>query len=206
AFALLLSDGYETLGSARARAARASHQAIFPLTSTGEESDTQLAITQLHAPLTALAQRSVDIHLTVTNAASASDAPKPQSASVEIKHGEKVVLRKPISIPAGQDLSLTALSDPTLEGLNPIQASLAWSDRNGAHVVTKTIWLSGEKRNKVLLLSGSPDDDRFLSRILTSQAYQLRSFVAPVEAQAIGALSDYRVVVLNNTHISRIPQ
>jgi len=206
AFALLLSDGYETVGSVRESLTQTRPQAIFPLTSTGEESDTALSISQLHAPLTALAQKSVDIRIAITNSNKAARGAAPQSATIELKHGETVLLSKAIAVPAGQDLSLTTESDPSREGLNSIQAKLAWSDSDGAHVVTKTIWLSGEKRNKVLLLSGSPEDDRFLSRILTSQAYQLRSFVTPVDSSSIGSLSDYRVVVLNNTHLSRLPQ
>lgn len=200
--ALLLSDGYENVHSIREYASNSPSVPIFPLTALGEESETALAISQLAAPLTALAQKSVDIKLTVSNLRQKNSVP----ASLEVRHGDKVVLSKALVAPAAQDLSFTAQSDPAIEGINPIRATLSWKDESGPHSVTKTVWLSGEKRDKVLLLSGSADDDRYLSRILTNQAYQLRSFVSPVNQASIGALKDYRVVVVNNLHQSRIPQ
>jgi Ca-activated chloride channel family protein len=201
---LLLSDGYETAGSIRERLAGLSARPIYPLTALGEDSQSSLSISQLHAPLTALALRSVDVRVTITNSAPPSTKAKATAATLEVRHGDSVILSRSVAVPRQEDLSLVAQSDPSIEGLQPIHAKLTWNDDDGAHVVSKTIWLSGEKRNKVLLLSGSADDDRYLSRILSDQSYQLRSFIAPGPDSGVGPLEDYRVVVLNNVHLSRL--
>jgi uncharacterized membrane protein len=202
---LLLSDGYETLGSVKESTSQLGARPIFPMTALGEDGDTTLSISQLHAPLTVLAQRSVDVRATITNALPKGRSSSAQPASLEIRHGDKVILSRSVEVSRGEDLSFVAQSDPSLEGLQPIQAKLSWRDEAGPHVVTRTIWLSGEKRNKVLLLSGSAEDDRYLSRILTSQAYQLKSAVATSAEISVGAAEDYKVIVLNNVHISKIP-
>jgi uncharacterized membrane protein len=197
--ALLLSDGYETAGSVRE--AGTGGTPIFPLSSSGEDLDTDLAISQLAAPRSVAAQRSVDIRATFTNSAN-----KDRRAEIEIKHGDKTLIKKQVSIGAERDLSITTQSDPAAEGLLPIRAALSWIDDKGAHSITKTIWMAGEKRDKVLVISGSAEDDRFLPKILTSQVYQLRSHLATDSGLELGKLSDYRVIVLNNLHISRMPQ
>jgi uncharacterized membrane protein len=202
---LLLSDGYETVGSVREHASQLGSRPIFPVTARGEDESTTLSISQLHAPLTVLAQRSVDVRATITHAIPGDSGKGAQPATLEVRHGDSIILSRSIEVPRGQDLSFTAKSDPSLEGLQPIQAKLSWRDDTGPHVVTRTIWLSGEKRNKVLLLSGSVDDDRYLSRILTNQSYQLKSFIASSGELSLGVADDYKVIVLNNTHISKIP-
>lgn len=201
-FTLLLSDGYETAGSASEARAQSELRPVFPLSSTGEDSTTALSISHLHAPRTVLAQRSAEIRTTFSNH---SDALRV--ADVEIRHGDVVVLTRSVTLKPGADLALTAQSDPSLEGLNPIQARLSWSDSEGQHTLTRTTWISGEKRQKVLLLSGNPDDDRFLSQILKSQAYQLRSVLASSAGERLEELvaEDYEAIVLNNIHANRIP-
>lgn len=198
--ALLLSDGYETAGTAVEATKGAPNRVIFPLTARGEDSETSLNISQLSSPRFAPIKRSVEIRATITNQERLAT-----SAKLTIHHGESSVFERLIDVPANRDLFITAQSDPNLEGLNSIQAKLTWSDNEGSHTITKTIWLSSEKRDKVLLLSGSGDDDRFLSEILKSSAYQLRSIVAPIGADQAIRLSDYKVVVLNNISANKIP-
>jgi len=201
-FALLLSDGYETAGSARAAMSNRSPRPLFPLSSTGEDSTTVLSISHLHAPRTVLAQRSAEIRATFSNHSDTS-----RVADVEIRHGETVVLTRSVTVNPGADISVTAQTDPNLEGLHPIQAKLSWRDSDGQHTVTRTTWISGEKREKVLLISGSAEDDRFLSQILKGQAYQLRSVVAGSTDDKLENLvpHDYEAIVLNNVAASRIP-
>jgi len=70
-----------------------------------------------------------------------------QLAELVIKHGPTTVLTKKINVAPGEDLLVTAQSDPNLEGLNTVSATLSWRDNDGGHSVTKTNWLSSEKRN-----------------------------------------------------------
>jgi uncharacterized membrane protein len=198
-FTLLLSDGYETSGSARNVAASVGHP-IFPLISRGEDSETSLRISHLSAPRFAPAKRSVEIKATLTNQEKSS-----LSAKLEIRHGSALVLERLVEVAPNRDLAVVAQSDPNLEGLNSIQAKLTWSDQDGPHTVTKTTWLAGEKRDKVLLLSGSADDDRFLSQILLNHSYQLKSVIASTDATNTLEANDYKSIVLNNISANRIP-
>ena len=198
--AILLSDGYETAGSAASAAALlGSSTKVFPLTEPGESKDPALRISQLYAPLTVKAKKAAEIRATVS-----SSAPEPITADLEIKHGDTVVLKRQVSAAPGKDLLATAQSDSALEGLNTITASLSWRDGEGAHSVTRTAWLSSERRSRVLLLSGSADDDRFLSQILKSQAYELEAHVLAGAAAQIDAPSSFRAVLLNNVAASAL--
>jgi uncharacterized membrane protein len=114
-------------------------------------------------------------------------------------------LSKQITLPASGDLTVLTQSDPTLEGLNTITTSFSWNDNDGLHSISKATWLSGEKRDKILLLSGSADDARYLPQILSSQAYQLRSLSASDDLSSLGQPHDYRVVILNNVPRSGVP-
>lgn len=199
--ALLLSDGYETTGHIRESSFTPTLLRVFPVTAPGESSDQEITVSQLTAPLTVRAQKSVDIRTTLTNTRS-----QPQTGTLEITHGDRVVLSQSVTIPGGQDLSVVAQSDPALEGLRTIQATFSWRDTTGDHSSTRTIWLSGEKRDKVLLISGSPDDDRFMSQILRNQSYQLRSLTVGTPLDQGESLADFRALVLNNVAYADIPE
>jgi Ca-activated chloride channel family protein len=200
-FLLLLTDGYETVGSAREALKSLLPRPIFPLSSVGEEGVTTLAISQLDAPRSVPAQRSAEIRTTVT-----SRGFRELAANLEVRHADTVVLTRSLRVAPSTDISVVAQSNPELEGLHPIQARLSWRDDEGQHTLTRTTWMSGEKRDKVLLISGSAEDDRFLSQILKSQAYQLRSVVvgSADDTKALTA-SEYEAIVLNNVAVNRIP-
>ena len=202
--ALLLSDGYETAGSAASALSTLTTTKIFPLTALGESEDSSLQISQLSVPLTVQAQKSAEIRVALTNSALTA-----QRGELQVLHGDSVVFSNGVEIKPGEDLLVTTESDSKLEGLHSVTATLSWQDETGPHSMTRTAWLTSEKRNKVLLLSGSRDDDRLLSTILTNQAYQLRSEVqqgATIAPGALGAPADYRVVILNNVPAAAIPE
>jgi len=198
--ALLLSDGYETTGSASTAAASLGATKVFPLTAPGESRDSALQISQLYVPLTVKAKKTAEIRATLTNGAR-----RVQQGELEVRHGSSVVLKRQVAVEPGRDLLVTAQSDPNLEGLQTVTATLTWRDDEGPHSMTKTSWLSAERRSRVLLLSGSPDDDRFLSQILRSQAYELESSIVGSSALT-AAPSQYRVVVINNVPANAIPE
>lgn len=198
--ALLLSDGYETAGSVAGALPSLVATRVFPLTAPGESAQSALSISQLYVPLTVKAKKSAEIRATMTNGSQTA-----QQAELVIKHGQTPVLTKTVRVAPGEDLLITAQSDPNLEGLNTVSATLTWRDRDGEHSVTKTGWLSSEKRNKVLLLSGTADDDRFLSQILKNQAYELDTRSAQGGAPLVDSPSPYRTVILNNVPAESMP-
>ena len=200
---LFVSDGHETEGKLLETLEGAHVGPIYPIVPPPSPIENQVTISQLNAPLVARAQKSVDIRTTITNGTTG-----PLTGTVTLKHGDKVVYSKQHQLAPNSDLPLVAPSEPSLEGLNEITATFSWADtRSGSPMsVTRTIWLSGEKRDKVLLLSGTREDDRFLSQILVSQAYQLRTEIAGSPQSPADSPDDYKVVVLNNVAKGAVPR
>ena len=201
--ALLISDGYETEGAVEDANLRGG-PAIFPLVQSKRSDNTTsegalLEITQLSAPLVAKTQKSVDIRTSLRNSSSSK-----QSALLVVKHGEKEILRRETTLDPNRESVFIAESDPSAEGLNEITTTLSWNDSSGVHSSSRTIWLAGEKREKILLLSGTEDDSRFLPTILRGQAYEVRAATADNRLASIGSLNDYRVVILNNVPRSQL--
>lgn len=197
---LLLSDGYETIGSALQTSSLSPGLAIFPLTERGKAEVSDVTISQLFAPLTVKAQSSVDIKVTLSNSATA-----PRSGTLSITHGEREILKKNVTLKGDGDSLFSAESDPAVEGISPVVATFSWSDETGAHHVTRSTWLAGETRDKVLLLSGDQDDARILPQLLQNQRYQLTSLIAPFNQSALRPTSDYQTIILNNVALSSIP-
>jgi uncharacterized membrane protein len=197
----LLSDGYESTGHALSAVGSGASPRVFPLTVDGPRDSLGISISQLFAPQVVKSQQRAEVRATLSN-------PKSEDSrgTLSIKHGPAQIFSKQISLPDSEDTTFTALSDANLEGLHPIVATYTWNDESGSHSVSKTTWLSSEKRDKVLLLSGAPEDDRFLSQILRGQAYQLRSEIASqTTSAALGAPHDYRTIILNNVPTNAIP-
>lgn len=201
-FVIALTDGYETGGSLAAGLSGGSSKPVFPLTSTGEDSNTALSISQLHAPQSVPAQRSAEIRITISNQENL-----PLQARLVVQHGDTAVLSREITVQENSDFSVVAQSDAQLEGLHQVQARLSWQDDGGEHTVTRSTWISGEKREKVLLLSGAQEDNRFLSQILQSQSYQLHSRIMQGGSEREeGTLRDYQTILLNNVRRDQLPR
>ena len=200
--AFLLSDGYESQGHALSAFSSGTIPLVFPLTTEGERESQGVSISQLEAPRVVKLQQRAEIRATLSN--SSLDG---TTGHLTIKHGDSDVFSRDVTIAASQDTTVTAQSDPAAEGLKPIVATFSWTDDRGSHSVSKSTWLSTEKRDKVLVLSGAPEDDRFLSQILQRQSYQLRSETSSsLGMTSLGAPSDYRAIILNNISASSIPQ
>jgi uncharacterized membrane protein len=197
---LLLSDGYETAGGALQTSNLSPGLSIFPLTEKGNADISDVSISQLYAPLTVKAQSSVDIKVTLSNSASAN-----RKGSLSITHGEREVFKQNVELRAGGDSLFSAESDPAVEGISPVVATFSWSDETGSHHISRSTWLAGETRDKVLLLSGSQDDARILPQLLQNQRYQLTSLIAPFASPNLRPLSDYRTVLFNNVALSSLP-
>ena len=197
----LLSDGYESTGHALAAVGSGASPRVFPLTVDGPRDSQGISISQLFAPQVVKSQQRAEVRVTLSNPES-----EDSRGTLTIKHGPAQIFSKQVSLPDSEDTTFSALSDANLEGLHPIVATYSWNDDTGSHSVSKTTWLASEKRDKVLLLSGAAEDDRYLSQILRGQAYQLRSEIASqTTSAALGAPADYRTIILNNVAANAIP-
>lgn len=191
---LLISDGFETEGdSLRALArARAEHTLLFPLVpSNSIAENAQFALSHLYAPLTAPAQKSVEIRATVVN-----NTAQARDGVLEILHDAKVVFNGKVSVPAGQEKLIKAQSDPSQEGIKAITAR--FTPTEGFDPSIERVFLSGQQRERVLLLSGQDEDQRLLRQVLEQQAYQLNAYTAENGSPPLNDLADHSVVILNN--------
>ncbi len=201
--ALLISDGYETKGRAENILSVLQQKGvkIFPF-APNEQDETKniFEVIKLHAPLIAPSEKSVEIRATILNSTQ-----KQQSGIIEIKHDGRTVQKKMISVEAGTESLIKAESDPSKEGIKEVQAIFTPVDPK-IDPTTKIIFISGEKREKVLLISGNQQDGQFISNALESQSYRVVSLADPSRSTSIPDLNDFSTVILNNVHINQLPQ
>lgn len=200
---LLISDGQETEGAAERLIPQfvSTGSRVFPIVPPdSEESGKSFGISKLYAPLIAPAQKSVEVRVSVRNATSSVER-----GLLEVRHGESVVLSRQVTVGAGEESVIIAESDPQLEGIQEITASLSPQKTNLPRSVER-IYLSTEEREKVLLVSGSTEDERVLKDLLKQQAYQLQSFIAGDDALAGVEIPQYSTVIFNNIARADVPR
>lgn len=200
---LVASDGYETEGGVENVFALGDTPRFYPIAPSKGVANLEaqaMSISQLTAPLVAPSQKSVDIRVSLQNSST-----KERTGTLTVRHGARELMRYPVTVPAGKEELVVVTSDPTLEGLQEIQAELSWSDENGPHSSLRSIWLSSEKRDKVLLINGTPDDARLLPTILKNQAFTLESWTVGQSDSEIKSLGEYQAIILNNTPRNQLP-
>lgn len=199
---ILVSDGFETRGSLIRILDRAKEKGvrIFPLVpdDTSEEAS-RFELIKLSAPLVAPAEKSVEVRATIRNEFSTS-----QAGLLEIKHGKKIIQKKTVTIEPNQEYVIKAESDSSQEGTQEVVATFTPVNPKIAPT-TKTIFVSGEKREKVLLLSGNSQDARLLEDVFNGQKFRLVSMIAPDPQTIIPELEDFSVVIINNVHSRQLP-
>lgn len=199
---LLASDGFETKGGA-ARGAAVLKQAGYKIFSIVPESShlarEEFGISNLYAPLIAQQGKSVMVKVSVANRTSSAE-----SGTLELKHADNVILSKKVTIDSAREEIFTAESDPSMAGIREITAVFKPASRSFTET-SRTIFLSGEKGDQVLLLSGANEDQRFLRPALESQAYQLKALL-PENVAAAGELKEYSAVILNNIAANQLPR
>ena len=198
---LMLSDGNETRGNVRSALSDIRNRGlhIFPLLpADSRRSEEHTGIAQLSAPLIAPLNQSAEIRATLSNPSRLKEA-----GSLTVEHDGKTVLLANVELQPGAETVYTALSDPSKEGIREVTATFRPIDP-AFPVSARTIYLSGEMREKVLLISGTPEDARFLQPVFSDQAYQLTALTES-GAENLPELRDFAVVILNNAARSQLP-
>lgn len=202
---ILLSDGQENEGNVRELLSTAAGLRVFPFTPRDQrENAGTFRISQLYAPLISAAKRSVEVRVSVLNTTEIT-----RKALLRVQHDTKTILEREIEVGAGEEPLFTAQSDPSQEGIREITATLIPRE-GGFPQSQETVFLSGEPQEKLLLLSGSAEDERHLSRMLEELAYQTvnaRADGGPSEGFSLinAGLTGVRVVMLNNIALSQLP-
>lgn len=191
---LLVSDGWMTGASEdEALALARSRQApIFPLIPAADDAAQaqSLAISNLTLPFQAPAKTSVAIRTAVENSTE-----RPQQGRLLVRDGEKTVLDKQVTIPPHEELPFSTKTDPNLEGFHQVEVSFTPAD--STHPPSRrTAIINSQKRERILVLSGSADEAKVLRQVLTSQSYELSSVVAG--SDPIPTFNGFSAVILNN--------
>ena len=200
---LLLSDGYQTEGDAFSVVTNLKESGfrIYPLVpATDYQASDKLVVSNLHAPLIARQGKSVSIRTSIKNATSSA-----QSGKLEVKHGEKTVYSRTISVPQGREELFLTDSSIAEEGIKEITAVFQPDNKNFP-VSSRTIFLSSEKGEKVLLLNGSTEDQNILQQVFKNQSYQLKSLL-PNEIKNLNQdFSEFSTVIFNNISLDQLPR
>lgn len=200
---ILLSDGYQTQGDIGSvlPGLKQSGFKVFPFVPNENGNQKRnLKISNLYAPLIAKQGKSVAVKVSIENSTAALE-----SGKLELKHGDKVLFSKNVNVGNGREDVFEAQSDPSEEGIKEITAVFKPDNKSYA-TSSQTIYLSGEKGEKVLLLSGSTDDQRFLKPVLEAQSYQLKALLAGEGDSLVGELKDYSSVIFNNIPLNQVPR
>lgn len=197
---LLLSDGQETAGDARA-AARELGIKIYPLLPATELFESQkLIVRTIDAPLVTPTGEDTAIRVTVAN--SKPDAARP---TLRVSADGEVLFEKVIDVAANSEQLITLSKNFEKSGLKEITAELL-NEKSDEKSSALSRFLTVREREKLLLLSGSPADAHVLSALLKELGYSIEAITAehgPVEIPA--AITSYSAVIVNNIARSQLP-
>jgi Ca-activated chloride channel homolog len=200
---LLISDGYETAGDLARSAAllKGGGVKVFPLVPEGARAEpSAFRVSHLYAPLVAPAKKSVDIRVSVLNSTQT-----PQRGLLKVTHDQSVVLEQEVTVSPGSEALVAAASDSLQEGIKEVTARLQPLERS-ISPSEETVYIAGEEREKVLLLSGAVEDERYLKAALQNQAYQLDAVVsAGRRLEKALDLKKYSCVIFNNIPMEELP-
>jgi uncharacterized membrane protein len=201
---LLLSDGFETAGNASqvSRSLAAKGIRVFPLI-PGERvfQQSKLSISSLHAPLTAKAGDKAAVRVAVRNTFS-----EETEATLEIKIDNKRLVKKRVSVPAGQERLVEVTSEPLTGGLFRVSAALELDDNSADEIEERHRWISVKEKSKVLLLSGSKADQRVIREIIRLKGYTLEDIVADGSKTIPSDFQNYSTIVFNNVAKRQLPR
>lgn len=198
---LLISDGFEHGGDVLGALSQVKNQNthLYPLLPEQAFSEpASFHIVQLFAPLTAPLHTSVPIRVGIQNSTMTS-----QGGLLTIFHGGKELYHEKVSLDAGKEKLITVDSDGSLTGVQEIKAVLI-PDASQLGQSSDVTFLSGAQRQKVLLVSGSSDDHRFLKQALAEQSYQVEEKIASEAVIAISNANEYGVIIFNNVSIKQL--
>jgi Ca-activated chloride channel homolog len=201
---LLISDGNSTEGSERQllSEARRINRKIFPITPlTAQNTGKTLIVTSLDVPLRTPAKTVVPFRTSVRNTTTEN-----QNGRLRFVHGGKEIFSQKVSIPSGQELVTEAKGRDDLEGIQEVTVSFQPEDKLFS-TSSITRYINHGSREKVLLLSGSASDHKFLAKALKDQGYQLidHELSSPL-SPAVQSFNEYSAVLFNNVSYSDIGQ
>ena len=189
---LLISDGFETSGDVTSLlpAISGAGRKIFPLLPLSlPQGAGQFRVSQLFAPLVSPAQTRPLVRVSVQNSTA-----QPQRGKLKVSHDKTQILEQTIEVGAGEERVFEVEGEANTEGIRAVTATL--EPEGGFGSSAETVFVSGEQREKILLLTAVEEDERLIKQVLNDQAYQLKT--QNPRADGIPDLTGFSVVIINN--------
>ena len=190
---LLMSDGFETKGNAKdfARTFAASGGRIYPLI-PGEEAfrSQELELSMLQLPLTSKANDLVEVRVTARNTTN-----KLSKGKLEIFVDDKQILNQKIEVDASDEKLILAKTPPLEGGLKKVVAKLTL-DGGGTQELHR--FVSVRNKARLILLSGSSDDERVLKQLLTLKGYTVDAITLDGRGQLPKNFDECSGLIFNN--------
>jgi Ca-activated chloride channel homolog len=199
---LLLSDGFETDGDARAaaRIAAAASRPVHPIV-VNESAfyGSELSLLPLYAPLVVDAGASAELRSAISNTGA-----QEAEGELQIFVDDKKLLSQRVRVPPGEERVITAQTAGLEGGLHRVRTVLK---AGGADDTAEEIhrWISAKEREKLLLLSGTDEDRRVLKRLFAHKGYALDDIVADGSTKIPSDFKNYRGIVMNNVSRPQLP-
>jgi uncharacterized membrane protein len=200
----LLSDGWETQGDARSILPLLSeHQLrLYPLPPPPAEAVPNVAIQRLGAPPSTTGGETIEVSVAVENT-----NPTPVRGELTLRQGDKSVWQQAVTLAPGTSL----LTHPLLlseSGLIPLRATFT-PNAPREDAITQddqaTTWVSVAPMEKVLLLGGRAQDNRYLEKVLSNRGLGVTALDFSARPAAVPSPEPFGTVILNNVARDKIP-
>ena len=199
--ALLLTDGNNNAGELGSSINQLSLEqvSVFPLIPNEKPFlKEKLSIVNLRAPLKAQSGSIVQISTSISNSFNSK-----KSLRAEIWLAEKKLSEKNLTLPENQEKVFSASSKELKGGLHRIKALIF--DKSGELIDEEHRWISVEEPEKLLLISGTQDDNRVISSVLGFHGYTVDNFIANGRKKIPTTFSNYSLIILNNVSKKQLP-
>ena len=200
---LLLSDGYETAGSINAAIPLLQQNGIKVYPFIPEQfsaAEKSIRLLDIRAPLIAKKAQVVQSSISIKNSLQAES-----SGTLVVTVDGEVSFEEEIRIPGNEERRIAVPLSTLGEGIKEVVATFNPAAAAFPPSSART-FISGEKREKVLLLSGATEDGQYLETSLTDQQFQLvHQKAGALDTKALEKLSAYSVIMLNNIALKELP-
>lgn len=200
---LLVSDGYETSGSISTviPLLQQNGMRIYPvIPEQFEAGEKSIRITDIQAPLIAKKQQNIQAGISIRNSLTNDTA-----GSLEVTVDGESIYTENIKIRGAEETRVLVPLQMLGEGIKEVITTFTPVEKTYPSSSART-FISGEKREKVLLISGGTEDGQYLAQTLTDQQFQLvQQQAGSLESETLKNLNDFSVLILNNIALNQLP-
>ena len=200
----LLSDGWETKGEARSILPLLNERQfrLYPFAPPPAEAAPNVAIQRLGAPPSTAGGETIEVSVALENT-----NPTHVRGELTLRQGDKMVWQQAVNLVPGVSL----LTHPLVlseSGLIPLRVTFTpGAPREDAIPQDNqaTTWVSVAPMEKVLLLSGRPQDNRYLEKVLSSRGLGVTALDFAAKPATIPSPEPFGAVILNNVARDKLP-